>query len=816
MLKQNENQSEKLKLSKEQRKTLKLFEKQKKKRGTRERKEAPPASAQRTLNYQAMFENGLCEIVPGEYSRTIQLSDLNYKTARTDDQLDIFGDYCELLNACDVTSHLQLTIMNQQIDVASFKKDLFYELKQDEQNQYREELNQMLQKNIDAGQSNFVTKKYLTVSTSGINEEEGSRFLERSVSDIVTNFEAMEVKCEELSGLERLKLMHELLKPKDLFHFKYEDLIYSRLSTHSVVAPSSFNFGYKKHAFEIGEAFGQILFLKDYPSDLSDKLIGELMDIPESLVLALHIQPTSLDESQKMVKTKKMFMESEQATHQQKNSERNISPDLLPYELKDNLREVNSLLADMTERGQKLFLTSFYVYVRADSEKKLEDIVAQVKSVGRKNNCGFSSMDYLQEKGLNSVLPIGKNFTDITRTLTTANVGIFIPFTAQDLHHPKGKFYGVNKLTKNAILVDRQQLYTPSGYLLGSSGSGKGVAKKYEMITTLLKYPDDEIISIDPEDEDIDVGKAFGAQMIKVSPNTNTYLNIMELTEKLSGEDDPVKLKTDFLLTGFENLIGGSEGLSPSARSMIDRVTRYTYADFFQRHETPTLKDWFGVLKEQPEEVAQSLALELEVYIEGSLGIFAQPTNVELNNRFVIYNTKQLGSQLKTFGMMVVLDQVWNRVVRNREKGIRTWIYIDEMQLMLNDPYCENYFFELWSRVRKWGAIPTGITQNVETLLLSDKARRSLGNSEFIIMLKQAKPDRDELEKLFGLSPRQTKYLTKPEKGAGLLKAGNAIVPFSNTLEKNTKIYEIVTTDPKEKQKLLQKQLSERMMADES
>ncbi len=393
------------------------------------------------------------------------------------------------------------------------------------------------------------------------------------------------------------------------------------------------------------------------------------------------------------------------------------------------------------------------------------------------------------------------------RTLTTTSTAIFLPFTAQDLSHENGKYYGRNELTKNAIQIDRKRLNTPSGMILGSSGSGKGVAKKYEEITTLLKNPEDEIISINPEDEDTRIGKAFDAQIIKIAPNTDTFINLLDISGDFQGETDPIKLKSDFILTAFEALIGGTVGLNSAQRSIIDRVTRLTYVQYYHsaRKSMPTLgNEWFSLLKEQPEEEAQALVLDLELYIEGSLAIFSRPTNIQLNKRFIIYNTKQLGSQLKTFGMMVVLEQVWNRVVRNREKGITTWIYIDEMQLMLSDPYCENYFFELWSRIRKWGAIPTGITQNVETLLLSDKARRMLSNTEFIIMLKQAKSDLDELALLFHLSAEQQKQLIHPAKGAGLIRAGQVILPFSNIVESPSKLYELMTTDPEERIKVKQ------------
>lgn len=793
----------------ENKKIVHLLNKQKKMRGKRQRKEAPVKSAQNVLRYEKMYESGMCDLSNGLFSKSFRFSDVNYQIAQRDDQLNIFSDYCELLNACDSSTHLNVTIMNKKIDIEAFERELFYEKKGDSEDVYRSELNDMLSKTITGGQNGFLKENYLTYSTTAKTIEQAQQYLDRTEQTLMGGFAEMGAECKELKGINRLEVMHHLMKPNDLFHFKYEDLLYSGLTTKSAVAPSSFNFKKNKHSFEIGSGFGQVLYLKDYPSNLTDKLVTELTEIPEELTISIHIDPVDPDKANDLVQKKKMFMDSDKVSAQRTAGKRGYDPDSLPYELNTSIAEANLLLDDMVHHGQKLFYATFLVYVRADTEEQLQDVIEQVLSTGRKNRCGFSRLDYLQLEGINSILPLGKNFVDIQRTLTTASTAIFIPFTAQDLNHEDGKFYGVNETTKNVVRVNRKKLNTPSGFILGSSGTGKGVAKKYEEITTLLKNPNDEIISIDPEDEDSIIGKAFDAQIIKISPSTDTFINLLDISEDLNGEEDPVKLKADFLLSAFETLIGGNTGLSSSSRSIIDRVTRLTYAEYLNTPGTPmpNLKDnWFPILKAQPEEAAKTLALDLELYIEGSLSVFSKPTNVELNKRFIIYNTKQLGSQLKTFGMMVVLEQVWNRVVRNRELGITTWLYVDEMQLLLNDEYCENYFFELWSRIRKWGAIPTGVTQNVETLLLSDKARRMLSNSEFIIMLKQAKSDLDEISSLFGLSYQQEKQLANPSQGAGLIKAGNAIVPFSNIIPNGTKVYDLVTTDPDDRIKLKKKQ----------
>lgn len=772
---------------------------------SRQRKKAAPRSAQKMIQYEKLFESGICELSEGWYSKTLSFEDINYQISQREDQLNIFADYCELLNGCDETTHLNVTLTNRKIDLEAFEREMFYEKGNDAQDVYRNELNSMLRKSITEGQNGFLKENYLTFASQARSFDQARRFLERTGQTLMSNLSNMGVESRTLDGLQRLEYMHDLLIPHDFFSFDYKELAYNRLSTKAAMAPASFNFKKRKDSFEVGNGVGQVLYLKDYPSNLSDKLITEIIEIPEEITISIHIDSMATDKANNLVQTKKAFMESDKVSAQQKAASQGYDGTLVPYELENSIEEAAELLNDIVKRGQKLFFVTFLIYVRADSEEELSDIVEQVLSVGRKNRCGFHSLDYMQVEGLNAVLPLGKNFVPIQRTLTTASTAIFIPFTAQDLNHPDGKYYGVNETTKNVVRINRKKLNTPSGFILGSSGAGKGVQKKYEEITTLLKNPEAEIISIDPEDEDSIIGREFDAQIIKIAPNTNTFINLLDISDDLQGEEDPVKLKSDFLLSACENLIGGRTGLTSAQRSIIDRVTRLTYAKYFNQEKAPmpNLKDdWFPILKQQPEEVAQTLALDLELYIDGSLAVFSRATNVELSRRFIIYNTKQLGSQLKTFGMMVVLEQVWNRVVRNRELGITTWLYIDEMQLLLNDPYCENYFFELWSRIRKWGAIVTGITQNVETLLLSDKARRMLSNSEFIIMLKQAKSDLNELSSLFGLSFEQEKQLINPQKGDGLIKAGNAIVPFSNIVDSSTRLYELVTTDPDDRVRL--------------
>lgn len=481
---------------------------------------------------------------------------------------------------------------------------LFYESKGDQHDSYREEVNQMLLQKINEGENRFTKENYLTFSTPANHLEQAKQLLGRIEKNLIGNLEEIGSTVDPLDGLKRLKLVNQLLKSSEHFQFNYSDLVFNHLSTKAVIAPSSFNFK-KKNYFEINEEYAQILYLKDYPARLSDKLMAELMEIPEEITLSIHIDPVGAEQANHLVQIKKAYMEGDKVAAQRKATQKGYDPyTSIPYELTNSINEANLLLDDLLKEGQNLFFVSVFVYFRTNTKEKLTDIAERVLSIARKNGCGFHYLDYLQLEGMNSVLPFGKNWITTRRTLTTASAAIFIPFTAQELDHEEGKYYGMNELTKNVVRINRKRLNTPSGMILGSSGSGKEVAKKYEEITTLLKNPTDEIISIDPEDEDTLIGQTFDAQIVKIAPNTDTFINLLDITDDLSGEVDPVKLKSDFLLTAFEALIGGQSGLNSAQRSIIDRVTRLTYFNYFhsQDKQMPTLaKEWFTLLKEQPE-----------------------------------------------------------------------------------------------------------------------------------------------------------------------------------------------------------------------
>lgn len=776
-------------------KVIKLLEKQKKERAKQQRKYAPKHSSQQSLAYQAMYENGVCEVKEGIFSRTFQFSDINYSTADQAEQETTFSSYCELLNSCDGETALQISIINRSKDKVQFAKDLTYELADDELDLYRGEMNTMITDKIQHGNSSLQKEKYISFYQKAKDVDQAIPALNRLQSDLVDQFVDLGCNVEEMSGMDRLRLANNILRPDTNLYFEYEDLLYSGLTTHSAIAPDSFDFKYRKNRFLMGDEYSEVLYLRTYPSELSDRLISDLTDIPTNLQIAIHIAPLEQQKGLDLVKTKLSFMEQQKINEQLKAQKSGYDPNLIGMELRRSLDEANDLLEQMQGDNEKLFAFTFLVMASNKDEHLLDETIEQILAAGRKNNCEFSKLNYLQEEGLNAILPWGFNYVPIERTLTTASTAVFVPFTAQELMQPKGKYYGLNAVTKNLVTLDRRTLKAPNGFILGTPGSGKSFATKKEMAAVLLSDPDAEVIVIDPEREYTPLANALGGEVIHISAGSKAHVNPLDINDDYADDDDPVILKTDFVLSLCEMLVGGNMGLTPIQKTLIDRSCRFIYKEYFEgKTDKPTLKDFSRTLKDQPEPEAQQLAVELELYTEGSLSVFSHQTNVDTKKRFVVFDVKDLGKQLRSMGMLIILDQIWNRITSNRNAGRRTWVYIDEIQLLFSNEYAENYFFELWSRARKWGAIPTGITQNVSTLLSSLNAERMLSNSDFVLMLNQSQTDRQRLTELLHISSRQQKYITNAKEGAGLMYAGSAMIPLYDEFPKNTELYKVMST----------------------
>ena len=684
-----------------------------KKEKVKDKKEEVLPSTANTLSYQALYQNGLMQVKEDYFSQSYLLGDVNYQTVGLEDKSAIIEKYSDLINSLDDQTNFQLTIFNKRLNLEKFRHSVLYEEKEDGYDSYRKELNRMMNQNLDSGENNFSAVKLISFGRKDSNPKQAYRSLSQIGEYFKSGFSEIDARFGSLTGEERVNLLADMLRGEHHLPFSYRDLTRSGQTTRHFIAPNLLDFKNKNY-LQINDRLLQIVYVRDYGMELGDQFIRDLMQGDLELIVSLHAQSSTKADAMKKLRTKKTLMESQKIGEQQKLARTGIYLEKVGHVLESNIDEAEELLKTMTETGDKLFQTVFLIGVFGQDEEELKQALDTIQQVAGSNDLMIDKLPYMQEAAFNSLLPFGCDFLEgVSRSLLTSNVAVNSPWTSVDLQDRSGKYYGINQISSNIITIDRSLLNTPSGLILGTSGAGKGMATKHEIITTKIKESGEntEIIIVDPEAEYSVIGRAFGGEMIDIAPDSQTYLNVLDLSEE-NMDEDPVKVKSEFLLSFIGKLL--DRKMDGREKSIIDRVTRLTYQSF----KEPSLEEWVFVLSQQPEEEAQNLALDMELYVEGSLDIFSHKTNIQTGSNFLIYNVKKLGDELKQIALMVVFDQIWNRVVRNQKLGKKTWIYFDEMQLLLLDKYASDFFFKLWSRVRKYGASPTGITQNVETLLL--------------------------------------------------------------------------------------------------
>ena len=767
--------------------------------GTKKRlkKAAAPETTSQCLAYEALYDDGLCEIEEGLYSRTFKFSDINYQSARQEEQEGTFDQYCEILNSIEPPLHWQINIVDRSINPEKFRSSMFLRMAGDEEDRYRREMNEMLADKALEGENSILRDKYLTLSAPADSYETAKAILGRFEADFANQFKNLGCDIQPLTGAQRVELLQSITRPEDPFLFSYEEMLYAGLRTKDFVSPTSLDFSDRRY-FRLGDKFAEVLILRDLPATVSDQLLTMLTALPLDMVISLHLDKIAQGDALEMVKKKLAWMEGEQSAAQEKAFQKGRDPNMaIPQEIRRRYRAAEDLLDKLSNQNQRLFRSTVLIYTYADTLEQLNENILQISGIAAQKSCTVKPVDFQQQEAFNSILPLGKNHLHLERTLTTAAAAVFIPFTTQELYQMGGMYYGQNAMSHNMIFFSRYNLKAANGVIVGSPGSGKSFCAKREIINVLLNDPNADVIVIDPEREYTALAQGLSGEIIHISAGSAAHLNPMDISENYADDDNPLLLKSEFLLSLIDLIAGGHMGLTQQEQSIASRVCALTYAPYFshpEKNPVPTLRDYWAVLKDQPEPEAQSLALSLELYIDGALSVFAHRTNVDTGKRFVVYDIRDLGSKLRTLGMLIVLDQVWNRITQNRQIGKRTWLYVDEFQLLLTNEYCSNYFFELWSRARKWGAVPTGITQNVETLLLSDNARRMLSNSDFILMMNQAQPDRVELARLLNMSNKLLSHVSNVEPGHGLLFAGSSIIPFVDSFPQNTELYRMMTT----------------------
>jgi len=762
-----------------------------------------PATAQQTIPYLRMHPDGICQASDALYTKTIQFQDINYQLAQNEDKTAIFDGWCDFLNYFDSSIRFQFSFLNLSASIEEFEQSILIPDQNDDFDDIREEYANMLRGQLAKGNNGLSKTKFITFGIEAENLRTAKPRLERIENDLLNSFKRLGVAADPLSGKDRLKLLHSIyhLDGQERFLFDWDWLPLSGLSTKDYIAPSSFDFSESRN-FRMGRKHCSVSFLQILAPELNDRMLADFLSMDNSLVVTLHIQSIDQTSAIKTIKRKITDLDRMKIEEQKKAVRSGYDMDIIPSDLATYGGEAKKLLQDLQSHNERMFLVTFLIMNTADGKQTLDNNIFQAQGIAQKYNCQLVRLDFQQESGLNSSLPLGHNQIEIQRGLTTSSTAIFVPFTTQELFQREGEplYYGLNALSNNLIMVDRKALKNPNGLILGTPGSGKSFSAKREIANAFLITQDD-ITICDPEGEYYPLVERLQGQVIKISPTSGHYINPMDINLNYSEDESPLSLKSDFILSLCELIVGGRDGLQPIEKTVIDRCVRMVYQAYLNEpkpENVPILGDLHRILLEQPEKEARLIATALEIYVSGSLNVFNHRTNVNIQNRLVCFDIKELGKQLKKLGMLIVQDQVWGRVTANRAEGRSTRYYIDEFHLLLKEEQTAAYSVEIWKRFRKWGGIPTGITQNVKDLLSSREIENIFENSDFVYMLNQAGGDRQILAKQLNISPHQLSYVTHSGEGEGLLFYGNVILPFADRFPKDTELYRIMTTKPAE------------------
>lgn len=769
------------------------------KKRMKEMRQENQSSTQSFIPYIEIQPDGICHVSKKRYSKTIEFFDINYRLANFDDTNKIFSKYCDLLNYFDNTIRFQLSFENQNSDVKELVKQLEIPPQNDKFDDIREEYSDMLKNQMLQGTNGKVLKKYMTFSIEADSMRDAKIRLDSIATEVLKLFEAIGAKSRVLDGVQRLEQLYHSLNPfiKDDFIFDWGFMKKTGSSTKDFIAPTSINFG--KTSFEIGSrCYGSVFSLNVLSGELSDEVLSDFLMNDSLVAFDMHITPIDQIQALKFVRGKLSDLESMKADEQKKASTQGYDPDMLPPNLKAHIQGAEKVLSDLSGKNERLFKVTFLIRTYAKSRKALRLQEEQLKRISQKNNCKLVLLDYMQEQGLASTLPLCYNDIPITRALTTSAVGVFVPFTTQELFQGgKATYYGLNTLSRNLILASRLLLKNPNGLILGTPGSGKSMSAKREMVDVFLKTVDD-ILVCDPEGEYAPLILQLGGQIIRISANSHVYINPMEIYIDTDADENPIAVKSEFLISFMELVVGG--GLFAEEITIIDSCVRRIYTQWINQgavfEEMPILEDLWNALRDSGA-MASRLANSLELYVTGTQNIFNHRSNVDIHSRVVCFDIKELGNQLRKLGMLIIQDTVWNRVSMNRNKK-STRYYIDEFHLLLKEAQTAKYSVEMWKRFRKWGGVPTGITQNVKDLLSSQEIENIFDNSDFIYMLNQAAGDRFILQEKLHISDEQIKYVTNSGAGQGLIFFGDTILPFKDEFPKDTKLYSLMTTNPNE------------------
>ena len=754
-----------------------------------------PRSVQDAIPIDAMWEDGIFLVGKNKYSKCFKFTDINYSVASREDKEEMFLEYSELLNSFDTGATSKITIINRRLNKLDFQKTMFIKLEDDELDKYRKEYNKMLLDKATAS-NGIVQEKCITITIEKKNIEDARLYFLRIGTELINKFKELGSVCVELEAVERLQLFHDFYRVGEETAFNF-DFISNMRKGHSFkdyICPDTFEI--KDDYIKIGNRYARVLFLKEYANYIKDSMVAELTDINKNSMMSIDVIPIAMDEAVREAENRRLGVETNITNWQRRQNANNNFSAIIPYDLEMQREQSKEFLDDLITRDQRMVMSVLTMVHTAETKEELDNDTEEILTIARKNLCQFGVLKFQQLDGLNTAMPFGVRKIDTLRTLTTESLAVFMPFRVQEIRETNGIYYGQNVISKNMIIADRKKLLNGNSLVFGVSGSGKSFITKEEIVFTMLKDKNADVIVIDPENEYTPLVKALGGEVIKVSATSGNHINAMDMNKNYADGANPVILKSEFILSLCEQLIG-SDNLGAKQKSIIDRCTASTYRYYLQGNyqgTPPTLQDFYQELLKQEETEAKEIALAIELFVNGSLNTFAKQTNVDTENRLICYNILDLGKQLLPLGMLVVLDSILNRITQNRAKGRNTYIFIDEIYLLLRNEYSANFLYTLWKRVRKYGAYLIGITQNVEDMLQNNTARAMMANSELIIMLNQASTDRAELAKLLNISDLQLSYITNVGAGEGLLKIGSSLIPFSNKFPKNTELYKLMTT----------------------
>ena len=760
-------------------------------------------SAQQTIPYLVMHPDGVCQLPGGLYTKTVEYEDINYSVASTEDQTAIFGGWSAFLNYFDTSLPFQLSFINRRSRSRS-KYKVNIPPAQDDFDSIRAEFTGMLKNQIAKSNNGIERSKYITFGLPADGIAEARPRLERVEADVTGNLKRLGVPSVPMDGQARLALLHGQMHPgnREPFRFSWQDIPKTGLGTKDYIAPDSFDFR-QARTFRIGQYWGAASYLQILASELSDKLLAEILELDAEMTVTLHIQTVDQLKAIKTIKGKLSDIGKMKVEEQRKAVRAGYDPDILPPDLITFSKDAAELLADLQSRNERMFLLTFTVVNLAPTRQRLENDVFTVGGIAQKYNCALKRLDWQQEQGFVSSLALGYNEVEIQRGMTTSSTAIFIPFMTRELRMAgPSLYYGMNALSHNVIMADRKKLKSANGLYLGSTGSGKSFAAKREIINVFLSIPKDRIIIVDPMGEYVPLVRRLGnqAQIIEISPDSPNHLNPMDVELNMTAGESPLSMKADFLLSLCELVVGGKDGLQPIEKTVIDRCVRLVYREQalgIATGKTPLLQDLYEELLKQPEPEARRVATALELYCTGSLNLFNHPTNVKTDKRVVCIVLKNMGENLRKIAMHITNEFVSQAVDANFHNGVSTWCYFDEFHILLRDALTASYFVAVWKMLRKKGCVPSALTQNVKDLLASREIEAILDNTDFMILLSQAQSDRAILAKQLGISEHQLSYITHSNSGEGLLFYGDVTIPFVDRFPRG-EIYNLLTTRPED------------------